>query len=134
VAFKSQFANKLEEVVLTNAKINVAIAKAMGLAKWQIVANCPNYCEDLNAVNEAEELVWHKWKATYLAALEEACGVKVSDRVWLLRATARQRAVAICDVLDLLDNCGNCKHSYGELCIRRERPIDPNNYCALWEK
>lgn len=134
MACKSRFASLMEEVVLIDAKINVAIAKAMGLSKIEIVTNCPNYCEDLNAVNEAEELVWDKWRATYLAALETACGVKVSDRVWLLRATAKQRAVAICDVLDLLDSCDNCKHSCGEFCLRRERPIDPQNYCALWEE
>lgn len=100
---------------MTNDQINAAIAEACGwiyFDGWHH-PNCrgslPNYCNDLNAMHEAEKVLdgvhsWngeeHHWSAeeAYMGHITDIIardsGQKTSDDWQFLCATARQRAEA----------------------------------------
>lgn len=105
---------------MTDQQINAAIAEACGITQpdqygtlyrtengWEY--NCPDYCNDLNAMHEAEKVLdgvhsWngeeHHWNAeeAYMGHLNDIIirdsGQKNSDDWQFLHATARQRAEA----------------------------------------
>jgi len=80
---------------MTNEQINAAIAKACG---WKGCQECndpicednfiPSYCNDLNAMHEAE------WSLTDDQLWRMARNIERNDEQWYFRATARQRAEA----------------------------------------
>jgi hypothetical protein len=70
---------------LTNEQINIAIAKSCG---WDLL-DIPDYCNDLNAMHEAENSIPHP-SYFYQSNLTELCGGE--NRIY--RATASQRAEA----------------------------------------
>jgi hypothetical protein len=98
---------------MTDEQINTAIAQACGWTECRLVAKvvlsvlrapvaygippngtyeiaCPNYCNDLNAMHEAESLMEHGD-----LLFEYGMHISISHRFeHLLRATARQRAEA----------------------------------------
>ena len=87
---------------MTSEQINEAIAEACGIIskdQWGslyrtlhgIVRNCPDYCNDLNAMHEAEKVLVGKnnWElCEYVHKLHTA------TNSWIAFATARQRAEA----------------------------------------
>jgi len=90
---------------MTDEQINAAIAEACGIRKfnrhdnvgWMYKTNegwktdCPNYCNDLNAMHEAEKVLNsdHIFQKYYLALYETTLSTR-----WPVCATARQRAEA----------------------------------------
>jgi hypothetical protein len=90
---------------MTNERINVAIAEACGWKPdkrglgWLNPNGCytetPNYCADLNAMNEAE------WSLTDDQLWRMAREIERNDEQWYFRATARQRAEAFLRTLGL---------------------------------
>lgn len=103
---------------MTNKQINIAIAEHCGweprkntegnVIAWQSLGayrafspdDLPNYCNDLNAMHEAEKILTTKQKQRYAKALSddlsdsaptESCHTVWSDTI---HATARQRAEA----------------------------------------
>jgi hypothetical protein len=99
---------------MTDEQINVAIAEACGWKKparktvlnekgffvTQHAQSAPNYCNDLNAMHEAEELSvinlhdygMHLYQI--VVPLETRVFVKNDPNVYIWHATARQRAEA----------------------------------------
>jgi hypothetical protein len=90
---------------MTNEQINIAIAKACGWKYeknethapdgsfwWSKEPEFPNYCNDLNAMHEAEKLHADddKWTERYWLALYEA----TQETRWPYDASAAQRAEA----------------------------------------
>jgi hypothetical protein len=91
---------------MTNEKINIAIAKACG---WLLVKACdgsligklkneqgpmdeiPHYCNDLNAMHEAEKVFD---TALYCRYINELCDLTIKGNNSMYMATARQRAEA----------------------------------------
>jgi hypothetical protein len=89
---------------MTNEQINVAIAEACGWkAVWvrgdsgfykgfdngaELRPDLPDYCNDLNAMHEAE------WSLTDDQLWRMARNIERNDEQWYFRATARQRAEA----------------------------------------
>ena len=99
---------------MTNEQINIAIAEACGIIskdQWGllyrtlhgIVRNCPDYCNDLNAMHEAvTTLPENKW-VLYGVRLAWECGHtdKKSVGLWhISTATAYHRAVAFLKTLE----------------------------------
>jgi hypothetical protein len=98
---------------MTNEQINIAIAEACG---WIIIKACdgsligkpkneqgpmdeiPDYCNDLNAMHEAENHLPSDKKEDYWYQLYENCRrsvfSRVEDNYKMLHATAAQRAEA----------------------------------------
>jgi len=80
---------------MTDDQINAAIAEACG---WKGCPECndpicednfiPNYCNDLNAMHQAE------WSLTDDQLWRMAREIERNDEQWYFRATARQRAEA----------------------------------------
>jgi hypothetical protein len=83
---------------MTDEQINAAIAKACGICHsdehgplyktdqgW--VADCPNYCNDLNAMHEAERMLTKEQTDEYIAVLFDSTYEAIL-------ATARERAEA----------------------------------------
>lgn len=87
---------------MTDDEINKAIAEACGIVgkdQWGplyrtkdgVVRNCPDYCNDLNAMHKAEKVLVGKnnWElCEYVHKLHTA------TNSWIAFATARQRAEA----------------------------------------
>jgi len=102
---------------MTEQQINAAIAEACGWGQKPVVntdgkgsvwvTNCPNYCNDLNAMHEAE-LVLTKDRSSYLTELailistDDLRGLD-ADWPWVC-ATARQRAEAFLRTLGKWEN------------------------------
>lgn len=86
---------------MTNEQINIAIAEACGWAHPSVQPYAfPDYCNDLNAMHEAEKILTTKQKQRYAKALSddlsdsaptESCHTVWSDTI---HANARQRAEA----------------------------------------
>ena len=87
---------------MTDEQINAAIARECGWTdiRDNVVGKAPgetanrvmflpNYCNDLNAMHEAEEALKGKQFVTYGIALSD-----IEGSLWGIRATARQRAEA----------------------------------------
>jgi hypothetical protein len=96
---------------MTNDQINAAIAEACGWVPdcdlgiwWDQYGNAiitpPNYCNDLNAMHEAEQHLWRKdWFMRYdyvdeLGKLQNPHNWQRMEASDMLDATARQRAEA----------------------------------------
>lgn len=98
---------------MTNEQINEAIAEACGIIskdQWGslyrtlhgIVRNCPDYCNDLNAMHEAVKLISQQCKdSDFWFFLREIIGFPDAESDWdeffhfeAINATARQRAEA----------------------------------------
>lgn len=66
--------------------------------KWKHLGPVPNYCSDLNAMNEAEtsaEFDHYPLREKYCAILDKICETDIPEHpLWM--ATARQRAIAFC--------------------------------------
>lgn len=107
---------------MTNEQINQRIAEACG---WTEIKNCvwrhhkpwgypplkagqggnafkmlPNYCNDLNAMHEAEKMLNREQSDDYIARLFDACAEATL-------ATARQRAEAFLRTLGKWDQSGD---------------------------
>ena len=106
-------------------QINIAIAEACGWRELFLDQNSepwgfntglhysqriPEYCNDLNAMHEAEKILTTKQKQRYAKALSddlsdsaptESCHTVWSDTI---HATARQRAKALLKTLEKLDD------------------------------
>ena len=67
------------------------------------VSDLPNYCNDLNAMNEAEKVLQIQQTPHYVAHLQSICGSAGANAVgWpYITATARQRAEAFLRVKGL---------------------------------
>ncbi len=97
---------------MTNEQINIAIAEACGwdfdpteCAEWgsrqswcksphgKVVFrhNIPDYCNDLNAMHEAEKIFDH---ALYCRYINELCDITIKGNNSMYMATAVQRAEA----------------------------------------
>jgi hypothetical protein len=89
---------------VSDVQINIAIAEACGwevkvkkyLAKppngeWQYRDKIPNYCNDLNAMHEAEKVFD---TALYCRYINELCDLTIKGNNSMYMATARQRAEA----------------------------------------
>ncbi len=75
---------------MTNEQINIAIAKACGWEReFYDLLDIPDYCNDLNAMHEAESSMPHP-SYFYQFNLTELCGGE--NRIY--RASAAQRAEA----------------------------------------
>lgn len=107
---------------MTDKQINIAIAEACGITgedQWGslyhtdrgYVRDCPDFCKDLNAMQEAEKTLTKEQADTQVALLVELVHGKKRVPVWwdlgcdeataLLSATARQRAEAFLRTLKL---------------------------------
>lgn len=105
---------------MTDNEINTAIARACGWThitpdtiqytarradgKWDLI---PDYCNDLNAMHEAEQLLWNKnWSLRHefvnnLARIMNPIhGYRMQEAIDLLDATARQRAEAFLKTIE----------------------------------
>jgi hypothetical protein len=107
---------------MTDEQINAAIADACGIRKfnrhdgagWMYKTNegwqtdCPNYCADLNAMHEAEEVLkGYEQIATYVWHLENTSGDWSTDEHLIgTHATARQRAGAFLRTLGKWEEAG----------------------------
>ena len=106
---------------MTETEINIAIAEACGQPlpfhrsndpereevfnnEWKLIAN---YCHDLNAMHEAEKVIYEKAK-DYCEWLDKVVGHH-NELYGLTFATARQRALAFLKTLGLEKNYGNQK-------------------------
>jgi hypothetical protein len=92
---------------MTKEQINIAIAEACGWKpapreRWELDGRVeqfsPDYCNDLNAMHEAENHLPSDKKEDYWYQLYENCRrsvfSRVEDNYKMLHATARQRAEA----------------------------------------
>jgi hypothetical protein len=96
---------------MTNEKINIAIAEACGWKYennethapdgsfwWSKELEIPDYCNDLNAMHEAENRLLSNEKESYWNQLYDQCDrtvfSRVEDNYKMLHATATQRAEA----------------------------------------
>lgn len=92
---------------MTDEEINIAIAKACG---WELTPNAwwykageylpfvPDYCNDLNAMHEAEKVLKGGMRSKYDAELTLIC---LRDYNFIWESTARQRAEAFLKTLNL---------------------------------
>ena len=89
---------------MSDKEINIAIAEACGIIskdQWGslyrtlhgIVRNCPDYCNDLNAIHEAEKMLTEEQCAFFRVHLRERLEDHPASR-YLWHATAKQRAEA----------------------------------------
>jgi hypothetical protein len=88
---------------MTDEQINAAIAEACG---WKgNVLDCdmegnlwpshaPRYCNDLNAIHEAEKTIFPYYATVYSNKLAQVTGAEMSDDTVYFCAVARQRAEA----------------------------------------
>ena len=88
---------------MTNEQINIAIAKACGWGKpyqegaaYRPMTNAPDYCNDLNAMHEAEKVLINKgvnawWE--YAGHINRHTPSQLGTET-AIHATARQRAEA----------------------------------------
>jgi hypothetical protein len=77
---------------MTDEQINIAIAEACGWEKeFYDLAEIPNYCNDLNAMHEAEKCIMDESSILYKKELE-----KVSC-IW--HSTAKQKAIAFLEAI-----------------------------------
>ena len=85
---------------MTNEQINIAIAEACGwdsddIARGytlcQFSESVPNYCNDLNAMHEAEKIFDN---ALYCRYIDELCTQAIKGKNSMYLATAAQRAEA----------------------------------------
>jgi len=100
---------------MTNKRINIAIAKACGwqikvkayhakppAGEWKYLDTIPDYCNDLNAMHEAEKILSDESHADYACEL-----VKTIRRngEWFesVSATAAQRAEAFLKTINKLE-------------------------------
>ena len=79
---------------MTNEHINISIADASGLS-WV------DYCNDLNAMHEAEEMLTPLQWFDYSALLTKIVGPKDQEYYLNIHATAAQRAEAFGLTLNL---------------------------------
>jgi hypothetical protein len=86
-----------EGSIMTNKQINIAIAEACGWKEesfgpswYESVTKMPDYCNDLNAMHEAEKILSDQQASAYITTL---C-LEVQPEPKLYHATARQRAEA----------------------------------------
>lgn len=85
---------------MSDEQINIAIAEACGWAHPSVKPYAfPDYCNCLNAMHEAENVLGEDRGPDYIAVLCEIIGLKdrcfTESRLFALaRATARQRAEA----------------------------------------
>jgi hypothetical protein len=92
---------------MTNKQINIAIAKACGWKEeefgpswYQSYTKMPDYCNDLNAMHEAEMVLTEEQMAIYAWEIDKAFPPDQQDKIWFSRAycfvhaTAKQRAEA----------------------------------------
>lgn len=87
---------------MTNAQINIAIAEACGWKPttdggicWDCngspIGTPPDYCNDLNAMHEAEKIFDN---ALYCRYIDELCTQAIKGKNCMYLATAAQRAEA----------------------------------------
>jgi len=89
---------------MTNEQINIAIAEACGWKYeknethapdgsfwWSKEPEIPDYCNDLNAMHEAEKVFD---TALYCRYINELCDLTIKGNNSMYMATARQRAEA----------------------------------------
>ena len=69
----------------------IAIARHLHPHARMAAMNTPDYCNDLNAMHEAEKVICRKGKGQIAMYVHELHEIKVS---WLFLATAAQRAEA----------------------------------------
>lgn len=106
---------------MTDEEINIKIAKAVGYlpcpkcddcgywlppgaTSYRVAVVIPNYCNDLNAMHEAEKTLIPpgKGKSRYTRILEESLDVPTDNhQFYVVHATARQRALAFITTLNL---------------------------------
>ena len=96
---------------MTNEQINIAIAEVCGWKYeknethapdgafwWSKNPEFPDYCNDLNAMHEAENRLLSDEKESYWYHLYEKCDrsvfSRVEDNYKMIRSSARQRAEA----------------------------------------
>jgi glutamate mutase epsilon subunit len=99
---------------MTNEQINIAIAEVCGWTsirynsihgKWmgtqpqedRDAYHLPNYCNDLNAMHEAEKIFDH---ALYCRYINELCDITIKGNNSMYMATAVQRAEAFLKTID----------------------------------
>lgn len=109
---------------MTDQEINIAIAEACGWksrpdhfyvdnlawtqdegANWCATYDLPDYCQDLNAMHEAECHIIVRQMGRYLSAISnivqsQAVYHPLDLQWWSVRATARQRAEAFLRTID----------------------------------
>jgi hypothetical protein len=83
---------------MTDKQINIAIAKACGWEEesfgpswYESSSKMPDYCNDLNAMHEAEKIFDH---ALYCRYINELCDITIKGNNSMYMATASQRAEA----------------------------------------
>lgn len=94
---------------MTDEQINIAIATHcgwkdirddvwhgvnMGITDYGVRCKIPNYCTDLNAMHEAEKIIFPYYATVYSNKLARVTGAEMSDDTDYFCATARQRAEA----------------------------------------
>jgi len=100
---------------MTNEQINIAIAKACGwdsddIARGytlcQFTENLPDYCNDLNAMHEAEKVLTEKQRMDYSdCTYDIACASQKQTGKWTwISLTAAQRAEAFLRTLSLWED------------------------------
>jgi hypothetical protein len=86
----------IHETIMTNEQINIAIAEACNkvtVDSWGEKYPIPDYCNDLNAMHEAEKaLTDDQYHTGYKQTLASLVGLSGNMRV--MSATAAQRAEA----------------------------------------
>ena len=97
-------------MIMTDEQINIAIAKACGWKYeknethapdgsfwWSKEPEFPNYCNDLNAMHEAEKVFN---TALYCRYINELCDLTIKGNNSMYMATARQRAEAFLKTIE----------------------------------
>jgi hypothetical protein len=102
-------------MIMTDEQINIAIAEACGFHQeepWSDGRECwghkdypphvgfeqiPDYCNDLNAMHEAEKIFDH---ALYCRYINELCDITIKGNNSMYMATAVQRAEAFLKTID----------------------------------
>jgi hypothetical protein len=95
---------------MTDEQINIAIAEACGWKYinnetyapdgsfwWSKKAEFPDYCNDLNAMHEAEKIFDH---ALYCRYINELCDITIKGNNSMYMATAVQRAEAFLKTIE----------------------------------
>jgi hypothetical protein len=95
---------------MTNEQINIAIAEACGWKYeknethapdgsfwWSKEPEIPDYCNDLNAMHEAEKVFD---TALYCRYINELCDLTIKGNNSMYMATARQRAEAFLKTIE----------------------------------
>lgn len=82
---------------MTDEEINVAIADICGVRPY-LVYRCPNYCKDLNLMQEAQKSLKDNEQREYafqlLLMLCDGSAIDLSQHFILLDASAKQKAEA----------------------------------------